>query len=67
MKFENQDAFKMTVAYLEHKENLAAATAYFKNFLETYEKFDRWLSSPEPIKTMDEEKRAAKASPDSLL
>jgi len=30
MKFENQDAFKMTAAYLQRKENLSAATAYFK-------------------------------------
>jgi|GEM_PF-285470 len=67
MKFENQDAFKMTAAYLERKENLSAASAYFKTFVETYEKFDRWLDSPDPVKTMEDERKAARANPDSLL
>lgn len=57
----------MTVAYLARKENLSAAMAYFKKFIETYEKFDRWLSSPDPIKTIEDEKKTARASPDSLL
>ncbi|MDU6433311.1 MAG: hypothetical protein E6556_10480 [Pantoea sp.] len=31
MKFENQDAFKLAVAYMERKENVTGITVYFKS------------------------------------
>lgn len=67
MKFENQDAFKLAVAYMERKENITGITVYFKSFIETYQKFDRWLSAADPVQAVEEEKKAAKANPDSLL
>ena len=67
MKFENQDAFKLAVSYMERKENVTGITVYFKSFIETYQKFDRWLSAADPVQAVEEEKKAAKANPDSLL
>ncbi|MDU6442443.1 MAG: hypothetical protein E6559_21570, partial [Pantoea sp.] len=64
---ENQDAFKLAVAYMERKENVTGITVYFKSFIETYQKFDRWLSAADPVQAVEEEKKAAKANPDSLL
>ena len=49
------------------KENVTGITVYFKSFIETYQKFDRWLSAADPVQAVEEEKKAAKANPDSLL
>ena len=67
MKFDNEDAFKLAVAFMNHKENATIASSYFKTFIDTYQKFDRWLSAADPVQAVEEEKKAAKANPDSLL
>lgn len=67
MKFDNQDAFELTMAFMNRKENISSATGYFKSFVETYQKFDRWLTSPDPIKALADEKTAAKAKEDTLF
>ena len=61
MKFDNEDAFKLAVAFMNHKENATVASSYFKTFIDTYQKFDRWLSASDPVSAMKAEKAAAKA------
>ncbi|MCZ4058536.1 hypothetical protein O3W44_04780 [Pantoea sp. LMR881] len=67
MKFDNQDAFELTMAFMNRKEHISGASGYFKSFVETYQKFDRWLSAPDPIKALADEKTAAKADEDALF
>ncbi|MDL4914526.1 MAG: hypothetical protein QRY16_12240 [Enterobacterales bacterium endosymbiont of Blomia tropicalis] len=67
MKFDNQDAFKLTMAFMDRKENISSASGYFKTFVETYQKFDRWLSSPDPVKTLNDERSAAKTDENTLF
>lgn len=52
MKFDNEDAFKLAVAFMNHKENATIASSYFKTFIDTYQKFDRWLSASDPVSAM---------------
>jgi len=67
MKFDNEDAFKLAVAFMNHKENATVASSYFKTLIDTYQKFDRWLSASDPVSAMKAEKAAAKAGEDSIL
>ena len=67
MKFDNEDAFKLAVAFMNHKENPTIASSYFKTFIDTYQKFDRWLSASDLVSAMKAERAAAKAAEDSIL
>ena len=41
---------------MNHKENATIASSYFKTFIDTYQKFDRWLSASDPVSAMKAEK-----------
>lgn len=62
MKFDNEDAFRLTQSFMNRKEIKSDDSDYFVEFLRTYERFDKWLSSTDPIGRAIIEKKQSNAT-----